>query len=849
MTEMFHARESDRRELRVHVRWLVTALTLAAVASLVACASDEEKIASFKAQAEAYAEEDKLREAVIEYRNVLQIDPNDVDAHRGLAQAYLMLGAVNDAYWEFSETIRLDPTDRESRNAYAAISLANGRYDVVLEQGDAMVAQDPNDDVGYVLQAQAYERLGREAEVEPLMRRVIEENPEKVEYRLLLSNFFLRQGQIDKAMAEARAAIEIEETYAVATQMVRVSANIEGADDQTEQYIRRAIDLANQNYADSAGSDSPVDQRGEAYQMGANWYVYHDRIDEGVAILEEAGEQLTDNNQAWLELMFMLAGLHRDHGRHDEAAEVMRRAAASDESNPDPYLVLSTYRAGEEDFEGALAAAEQALAVAPTSLKTRLRHAEALIEYGSGRQDAEKLDQGRQEITTILEENPGLPEALFVIAKVALSENDADGAIEALSACIEAKPDWPQARLLLGTALMAQGEMARARVELALALELEPSLLVARRALIRIHSSLNEHEYAIDQGRMYLKRRPEDEEIRVVLAQSLIRLGRIEEAREVLLEVPVEQMEAKGVFALARIELASGNLARARTLLEQIEKDMPHHVRVLQTFASLDRIEGRMDDTHARIAAAVAAEPDNARLHELRGVVAATEGDLALAEESYKKAIELDPSMLDAYSKLATIYSSQGRIDETIAIYEKAVAEDPQAATAHHFLAVLYEMTARRELALEHYELAIAANDSMAESKNNLAYLLASSDKDLDRALTLAQEAKAAMPGNPNTADTLGWVLLKRGVPSAATGYFREALANMPPEHEARGEVGYHLGLSYVASGDDDDAVAAFQAALEHLDRQLDAAQAAGQQVGEPAWASQARAELQRLAG
>ena len=137
----------------------------------------------------------------------------------------------------------------------------------------------------------------------------------------------------------------------------------------------------------------------------------------------------------------------------------------------------------------------------------------------------------------------------------------------------------------------------------------------------------------------------------------------------------------------------------------------------------------------------------------------------------------------------------------------------------------------------------------MAESKNNLAYLLASSGEDLDRALTMAQEAKAAMPGNPNTADTLGWVLLKRGVPTAAVGYFREALSNMPADDPARGEVQYHLGLGYSAAGQSEEATASLQSALEHLDGQLDAARAAGQTAGEPAWASQARAELKRLTG
>ena len=63
---------------------------------------------------DAYLEEEAYAEAVIEYKNVLQIDPNDAVAHFGLARAYLALGGGR-ARWELQETIRLDPTHDEAR--------------------------------------------------------------------------------------------------------------------------------------------------------------------------------------------------------------------------------------------------------------------------------------------------------------------------------------------------------------------------------------------------------------------------------------------------------------------------------------------------------------------------------------------------------------------------------------------------------------------------------------------------------------------------------------------------------------------------------------------------------------
>ena len=81
------------------------------------------------------------------------------------------------------------------------------------------------------------------------------------------------------------------------------------------------------------------------------------------------------------------------------------------------------------------------------------------------------------------------------------------------------------------------------------------------------------------------------------------------------------------------------------------------------------------------------------------------------------------------------------------------------------------------EQAIEHYEVAIGHDPNLAQAKNNLAFLLATADEDLDRALDLAQEAKARLPDSPYAADTLGWVLYRRGIPSAAISYLKEAEA------------------------------------------------------------------------
>jgi Tfp pilus assembly protein PilF len=216
-----------------------------------------------------------------------------------------------------------------------------------------------------------------------------------------------------------------------------------------------------------------------------------------------------------------------------------------------------------------------------------------------------------------------------------------------------------------------------------------------------------------------------------------------------------------------------------------------------------------------------------------------------VAEASFKKAIELDPEAVGTYTQLAALYQRTNRLDETISAYQSALEVKPDNGKLHHRLGVLFEYRGEVELAMEQYELAIAHEPRLGDAKNNLAYLLAERGETLDRALDLAQEAKALMPESPNTADTLGWVLYKRGVASAAVGYLREAEAGMAgsrPDDGSLGIIRLHLALAYEENGEADKAIASLDRAISSLDT----ASAAGAE--EPSWAGEVRSMRDRLA-
>ncbi|MEE2676935.1 MAG: hypothetical protein VX546_00015 [Myxococcota bacterium] len=130
----------------------------------------------------------------------------------------------------------------------------------------------------------------------------------------------------------------------------------------------------------------------------------------------------------------------------------------------------------------------------------------------------------------------------------------------------------------------------------------------------------------------------------------------------------------------------------------------------------------------------------------------------------------------------------------------------------------------------------------MPESRNNLAYLYADRGERLDRALDLAQEAKQMLPENASVSDTLGWVLFKRGVPSAAVSYLKDAETRTDPNDASIALIRFHLAQAHAAADEDTEALAALERSLESLEAQLEAAKAQGAgSEAEPGWAAEAR--------
>jgi tetratricopeptide (TPR) repeat protein len=125
----------------------------------------------------------------------------------------------------------------------------------------------------------------------------------------------------------------------------------------------------------------------------------------------------------------------------------------------------------------------------------------------------------------------------------------------------------------------------------------------------------------------------------------------------------------------------------------------------------------------------------------------ARKGESDQAMVHYQEAIRLEPNYADAYYNRGNLFLAKGDVDNAIADWEKTLLLQPRDADAHTCLGNALLRKGSVNEAIAHYETALALAPEDPHSRNNLAWILATSSDDKIRdgakAVEFAQQAVA----------------------------------------------------------------------------------------------------------
>jgi tetratricopeptide (TPR) repeat protein len=174
------------------------------------CSSDPNKEKhAYLSSGDKYFQRGKYQEAVIEFRNAIQIDPRFAAAHWHLARACLRLGSSEAAYHELTETVSLEPKNADAQLELAALLLDRRRLDEAQAAAEAALKIDPNNARAHaIIGAKDLLTHDREKAVQEL-RKSVDADPKRVEGYAALGATYIAAGEMAQGEAAYKKAVEV----------------------------------------------------------------------------------------------------------------------------------------------------------------------------------------------------------------------------------------------------------------------------------------------------------------------------------------------------------------------------------------------------------------------------------------------------------------------------------------------------------------------------------------------------------------------------------------------------------------------------------------------------------------
>lgn len=193
-------------------------------------------------------------------------------------------------------------------------------------------------------------------------------------------------------------------------------------------------------------------------------------------------------------------------------------------------------------------------------------------------------------------------------------------------------------------------------------------------------------------------------------------------------------------------------------------------------------------------------------------------GQLAQAEEIYRRVLIQQPNNPDALHLLGVIAHQAGRLDAGIELIRQAIAINPGLAHYHNNLGNVLRDKGISSEAIAAYGNAIRLKPDYAEAYYNLGVALRGVGQ-LDGAIAAYRSALHIKPNYANAWNNLGTALREKGLRYEAIAAFRQAVLLNPDLTEAHN----NLGNTLLETGRFDEAVGAIREAIRFKPDLVDA--------------------------
>lgn len=763
------------------------ALALCAFLFLAGCGSAEDH---YQRGMKLLEQKDYVK-AGLEFRNAVKLKKDFVPAWRELSQL-----EERNQNWEATAGIlrtivQLDPSDLETRLRLGRLMLLGNALDDALKLIDA-----------------AGEAVNQHAGALAFRAAV-----------------HLKRNDTTGAVREARAALELD------------PANVEAVIVLAAERLARG---------DSEGALLLLDRKEIADVKNIGIQVFKLVIFERTGDLKQAEALLHKLIEAYPQepgLRRQLVKFYVDQKRPDDAEREIRALANARPSDAEAALDVARYinmvkgpaaarqelrtriNAGGQVFPFQIALAElhfaegnfndatQLLEMLAGNAGSRAQALTAQVKLAEMHLSRKKADAADTLVAKILKEDSRNISALKLRASIRMDRGELDAAVSDLRQALNDQPRSSELMMLLAVAYERGGKIELADKQFADATKVSNFDAAIGLSYVGFLQRRGSSARAEDVLTELAGRQPND--IRVLAALANVRLARqnwtgaqeiAETIRRISNDNPLpNQILAASLSGRSRYDESIGVLQNAHAAAPNSLQPM---VALVNTYVRADKT----DRAVAFLQTVLQKNPANAEAHVLLGSTHLVRNAPDQAVSSFKHAIDQQPKSEVGYAALANLHIRQSNHAEALKVIQAGLREQPESFSLRLALAGLFELKGDYEQAIGEYEQLLKQQPGSLVVANNLASLLSDYRTDaasLERAYTIAAGLRKAQV--PQFKDTLGWVHHQRGEHKAALPLLEEAARELPNIALIR----YHLGVTYVAAGDNVRAAEQLKKALE----------------------------------
>lgn len=704
---------------------------------ILACGHSTE---TFLAKGEEFLQKRKFHDALMQFRSAAESDKDSAKAHWGLARAYENLGEFNETLDELRKTVELDGNNLEAKAKL-------GNYFLLFQTPmiaetekirDEILAQDPSFIDGHILNASILAAQGRpEGEVVNTINQAISLDPKRTESYISLARYYMSHNKSAYAEAAIKKGIEANPALAIGYTEYGRFLTYANRDPEAEAQFHKAISVESNNL--------------EAREAIADFYV--------------TSRQMEKAEQAYINLVMI------------------------QDNSPESRLELAEFYASSDKKDEAIVVLGQILADTPEYVRARYRLGQIHMDRG-------ETGKVNEQIEALLKINDDDTEALMLRSRLRMQENKADEAVKDLEEILKKYPSGKEPLFLMSQARLSLGQIDQARAFIADLERYHPTYLKTGLLKIQAAFSAGEPETALKQAIELLDKANaaipnaetnaqaiQDLRVRALSSRGLayLELRKLPEAKADLKEiVRLSPHSSAAMVNLAKVFSAERNRQGA---LDLYEKALAADVQNFDALSGIVNVSIQLNQTakaHSKVDERIAASDGKGdvlpALHYLKSVVFSAEKNSAAAEQELTRSIELDENYLPAYSAYASLLVAQNRTEEAIVQYKKVVEKKP-AAQIYTLLGILEDARSNTAEAEKNYRKALEIEPETSIAANNLAWLIAENQGNLDEALQLATSAVSKNQTVAGFYDTLGWVYLKKGLYLPAVEQLKKAVA------------------------------------------------------------------------